>query len=77
MPSAAVVVGEGGVSARDRMSAWGVSAPRGVCLEGCIPPLVDRMTEACENITFPQLLLRTVEKKVMMSSQCKVKEPVQ
>ena len=28
------------------------------------PPLtVDRMTDACENITFPQLLLRTVIKK--------------
>ena len=24
------------------------------------PPPVDRMTDACENITFPQLLLRTV-----------------
>ena len=24
------------------------------------PPAVDRMTEACENITFPQLMLRTV-----------------
>ena len=22
-----------------------------------IPPLVDRMTDACENLTFPQLLL--------------------
>ena len=29
---------------------------------GCIPPSVDRMTDACENITFPQLLLRTVKK---------------
>ena len=27
------------------------------------PPTVDRMTDACENITFPQLLLRTVIKK--------------
>ena len=26
----------------------------------CSPPLVDRMTDACENITFPQLLLQTV-----------------
>ena len=25
-----------------------------------IPTLVDRMTDACENITFPQLLLRVV-----------------
>ena len=30
--------------------------PRGVHL-----PPVDRMTDACENITFPQLLLRTVK----------------
>ena len=28
----------------------------------CLPP-VDRMTDACENITFPQLLLRTVISK--------------
>ena len=27
------------------------------------PPLVDRMTDACENITFLQLLLRTVVRK--------------
>ena len=42
----------------------------GVCLPGgemvlprgrCTPP-VDRMTDTCENITFPQLLLRTVIK---------------
>ena len=28
------------------------------------PPTVDRMIDACENITFPQLLLRTVIKTV-------------
>ena len=31
---------------------------RGVCTS----PLVDRMTDACENITFPQLLLWRVIK---------------
>ena len=50
----------------------------GVCLggwlpRGCLPgesaqggydsPPVDRMTDACENITFPQLLLRTAKIK--------------
>ena len=45
---------------------WGVCLPRrwGVLSEsvcsGGVHPLVDRMTDACENITFPQLLLRTV-----------------
>ena len=37
------------------VSAWRVSAQGGVHL-----PPVDRMTDTCENITFPQLLLRTV-----------------
>ena len=37
----------------------------GVCLGGVCPgvvtfPSVDRMTDACENISFPQKLLRTV-----------------
>ena len=31
----------------------------------CMPPPVDRMTDACENITFPQLLLRTVNISVI------------
>ena len=56
-------VSAGGVSAQ-----WGGCAQGdvcwGVCPGGCLPggvhPLVDRMTGACENITFPQLLLRTV-----------------
>ena len=34
--------------------------PGGVCLGGEHPTPVDRMTDACENTTFPQLLLRTV-----------------
>ena len=44
------------------MSALEVST-RGGCLPGGVhlpPPPVDRMTDACENITFPQLLLRMV-----------------
>ena len=41
----------------------GGSLPGGEVLpRGCTPPSVDRMTDACENITFPQLLLRTVIK---------------
>ena len=54
----------------------GVCPGEGVCPGGCLPrgclprrgglprgntpPPVDRMTGSCENITFPQLLLRTV-----------------
>ena len=39
--------------------------PRGVCLAGCLPGRVytsdvNRMTDRCKNITFPQLRLRTV-----------------
>ena len=49
---------------------WGGVSAREGCLGGCLPrgvvlytyPPVDRMTDACENITFPQLLLRTVIK---------------
>ena len=49
------------------MSAWGVCiCPRGLCLprgEGCFcrHPPVDRMTDACENITLPQ---RSCDKNV-------------
>ena len=42
---------ERGVSARERYLLGG-----GVCLGGCTPPM-DRMTNACENILFPPLLL--------------------
>ena len=42
------------------VSAWGG------CLPGrCTPPPVDRMTDACENITFSQLLSRTVTIEVL------------
>ena len=36
----------------------------------CISPPMDRMTDAYENITFPQLLLRTVIKPDIDSSLC-------
>ena len=49
----------GGYLSRERVSAWEVSA-WGCLPRGCTPPPVDRMTDTCENITFPQLLLRTV-----------------
>ena len=39
----------------------GVCLGRGCLPKGCTPPTaVDRMADACENITFPQLLLRMV-----------------
>ena len=51
---------KGGVSARGGVCPRGrVSARDGGCLPDPLP--VDRMTDACENITFPQLLLRTVK----------------
>ena len=57
----------GGVCLRE-LSAWGGLSARGVCLgvsvRGVHLPAVDRMTDACENITFPQLLLRTVTRYV-------------
>ena len=65
VPSAAVAVCWGGVSARGCLP--GGCLPGGVCLEGvcpgglpkCMlgytPPPVNRMTDVCENITFLQL----------------------
>ena len=51
----------GGVSDQG-VSDWGVSAqravcPGGVCREGLLPdiPPVNRIADACENITLPQL----------------------
>ena len=43
------------VSAQGDVSAWGC-LPRGVYTT----PLVHTITDRCKNITFPQLLLRTV-----------------
>ena len=50
---------------REGVCVRGDGCPGGVCVGGggCFTP-VDRMTDACENITFPQLLLRTVIKIV-------------
>ena len=54
-----------GVSAwHGGMSAWGVSA-----WQGCTsPPLwTEFLTQTCENITFPQLRLRTVKMPVNLN----------
>ena len=58
-----------GVSARRCLPGGGVCPGRclrrGVFIPACTgadPPLVNRFTDACENITFPQLLLLTVIK---------------
>ena len=43
------------------LPAWGgrgLSASGGVYLGGCTHPWTEFLTHACENITFPQLLLR-------------------
>ena len=49
------------------MSARGVSAKGVSVMEGCLPSAcwdtptpMNRITDACENITLPQLLLRTI-----------------
>ena len=51
--------GGGGVSAQGVVSAWGVSAEEGgnVCPGRgvCHTPPVNSITDACENITLPQL----------------------
>ena len=66
MPSAAVAVsgGGGGRGCLPRgCVCWGC-LPRGGCLlawrEGVYTSPVDRITDACENITFQQLLLRMI-----------------
>ena len=57
-PSAAVAVLGAGARPGVGVSAGGC-LPRG-CLLRHPPPLVNRITDRCKNITFPQLLLRTV-----------------
>ena len=54
-----------GVSARGGSAQGGVCLWVGVCLEGVSKPApaLDRIRDACENITFPQLLLRTVKRE--------------
>ena len=54
----------GGGSAQGGICLQGVSA-WGCLPRGCTPPPVDRMTE---NITFPQLLLQTVN----MRARCRI-----
>ena len=45
-----------GVSDPERVvCSWGVSVPGGKCLPHTTTPPVNRMTDACENITLPQL----------------------
>ena len=59
-----------GVSAQgDVCLPMGVSAQGGVYLGvSARPPIpMDRMTDACENKTFPQLLLRTVKTQIRRS----------
>ena len=57
----------GGVCPGD-VSSQGVSAWECVSQHplGKTPPLVDRMTDRCKNITFPQLRLRTVKSTLYM-----------
>ena len=63
--TASCSIHRGGVRARG-MHAGGHAGGVGVCLRGpcvaCSPPLwTEFLTHACENITFPQLLLRAVK----------------
>ena len=50
-----------GVSAWRGCVCQGVGWVPGGCLpSGCTPPPVNRITDRCKNITFPQLRLQTV-----------------
>ena len=51
----------GGVSAGGRDSCWGGVPARGVCLVRYSPPPVNRMTDACENITLAKTSFRPVK----------------
>ena len=61
MGKSVCVSAQGGCLPRG-VSAWGGSAQGGVHLT----PWTEFLTDACENITFPQLLLRTVK----MQTKC-------
>ena len=65
IPSATVSISGGGVCLRG-VSAWGVSAQWGCLPRGCLPrgmytSPIYRHIATCKNITFPQLLLRTIK----------------
>ena len=74
VPSSAVAIPSRGVSASGvsawgrlpmgMVSAWGECLPRGMCTSP------HGQTDACENIIFPQLLLRTVK----MADTCILQE---
>ena len=54
---------QGGVC-QEEVSAQGGVFPRSVCIPACTEedtPPTEFLTHACENITFPQLRLRTVK----------------
>ena len=48
----------------------GLYARGGVCLRGVCPGAPCGQTDTCENITFPQLLLRTVITIVLSVTSC-------
>ena len=51
----------GGCMVPGEVCSWvGYGPEWGMVLGGMALPLVDRMTDACENITFPQLHLHAV-----------------
>ena len=70
--------GGGGVCLGRECLPRGVSAQGGVCW-GCTPPgprgrhplpmWTEFLTHACENITFPQLLLRTVKSEPQLDKK--------
>ena len=70
VPSTAVAVCwmGGGVSVRGLSARWGV-CPGGVCQTS--PLWLEFLPHSCENITFPQLRLRTVNisNKLTLTSQ--------
>ena len=62
-----------GMSARESAKGRGC-LPRGVYPNGADTPRTDFLTHACENITFPQPLLRTV--KIWIKSGCRERQKV-
>ena len=62
-------------SGRRGGAAAGVSAQMGGVCPGR-PPWTEFLTHACENITFPQLLLRTVKISLMFHGNRNYSEPI-